>query len=223
VRDGRSAAVEALWLDALQDVVGRAAHEIKGALNGVSVNLEVVRTRSAGGGSGPASGVARFAEAAAGQLDELVTMTEALLALTRRPRGDADPLSTARHLVALLASAAQADGGRLEIEGGTSSDAVTDQPTSAPAAVVRLILARAMLGALARRTATVCRVDAKDGIVIRLECADAGTIELERSVTRVAAKAGIRVEGGSTGLSLAFPRAGRSSGLRMAAPSHETA
>jgi len=38
--------VDVLWLDTLQRICTRAAHELKGALNGVSVNLEVVRSRS---------------------------------------------------------------------------------------------------------------------------------------------------------------------------------
>jgi hypothetical protein len=219
VTDERAAEVEVLWLDALQQVAGRAAHEIKGALNGVCVNLEVVRSRATNQAAGAAPGLSRFAEAAASQLEELLTMNEALLALTRRPREVVDILATAGHLIALLGPVARADGYSLAVveppTNGTSA-------TSAPAAAVRLVLASAMLRALDRRTATTCRVDAGDGMVIRVECADGSTIELDPRVAQVAADAGIRVEGGPGGLSLAFPRAGRSSG-RRSAPTRERA
>jgi hypothetical protein len=215
-----SADVDALWLDALQRVAGRAAHEIKGALNGVCVNLEVVRSRAAGQGDGPAGGVARFAQAAAEQLDGLIVMNEALLALARRPRDVVDVVTTARDLVALLGPAARADGGGLEVVDGTTA---IGGATSAPATAVRLVLACAMLRALDQHTATTCRVDPGDGMVIRVECADGSAIELDPPIAQVAADAGIRVDSGSGGLSLAFPRAGRSSGRRVAAPTRENA
>lgn len=211
--DERAAELEVLWLDALQQIAGRAAHEIKGALNGVSVNLEVVRSRATNQATGPAAGLSRFAEAAASQLEELVAMNEALLSLTRRPRDVVDVGATAGHLIALLGPVARSDGYSLTVvESPTSGGGAT----SAPAAAVRLVLASAMLRALDRRSATTCRVDAGDGMVIRVECGDGSTVELDPRVVQVAAEAGIRIESGPGGLSLAFPRTGRSSGRRSA-------
>jgi len=219
VTDARAAEVEVLWLETLQQVAGRAAHEIKGALNGVCVNLEVVRSRATYQATGPASGLTRFAEAAASQLDELVAMNEALLALTRRPRDSADVLATAAQLIALLAPVARADGYSLEL---VASPASGGGATSASGVAVRLVLAAAMLRALDRRTAATCRVDAGDGMVIRVECSDGSAIDLDPRVAKVAADAGIEVESSSPGLSLAFPRAGRTSG-RRSAPTRERA
>jgi hypothetical protein len=219
VADERAAEAEALWLDALQQVAGRAAHEIKGALNGVCVNLEVVRSRTGGQATGPASGLARFAEAASGQLGELVAMNEALLALTRRPRDVVDVGVTAGHLITLLRPAARADGGSLDVVGLPASGSGA---TTAPATAVRLVLACAMLQALDRPAVVTCRVDAADGMVIRVECADGSAIELDPRVVQVAAGAGIQVESTPGGLSVAFPRAGRSSG-RRSAPTRELA
>jgi hypothetical protein len=219
VTDRRATEVEVLWLDALQQVAGRAAHEIKSALNGVCVNLEVVRSRAANPTAGPTSGLERFAQAAASQLEELVAMNEALLALARRPREVVDVLATAGQLVALLGPVARSDGHSLAV---VRPLAAGGGATSAPAAAVRLVLASAMLRALERRTTTTCRVDAADGMVIRVECADGHTIDLDPRVAQAAAEAGIRVEGGPGGLSLAFPRAGRSSG-RRSAPAREIA
>ena len=73
-------ATDALWLDTLQRICGRVAHELRGALNGVAVNLEVVRSRSTKSDA-RASSVSTFAEAAANQLEPVMSMTEALLAL----------------------------------------------------------------------------------------------------------------------------------------------
>jgi hypothetical protein len=215
---GAGGELEALWLDALQQVAAKAAHEIKGALNGVCVNLEVVRSRAAQAAA-PASGVVRFADAASDQLNELIAMNEALLALTRRPRDVVDVLTTAGHLAALLGPAARSDGGALRLAGAPSSGGGA---TSAPAVAVRLVLASAMLRALEKRTATTCRVDDGDGMVIRVECADGSALELDPQVAEAAAGVGIRVESGPDGLSLAFPRAGRASG-RRSAPTRERA
>ena len=212
---------EALWLDALQHVAARAAHEIKGALNGVCVNLEVVRSRAASQSAAPASGLARFADAAADQMEELVAMNEALLALTRRPRDVVDVITTTRQLVTLLGPAARSEGGELELVDGRA-DGDAGGVTSASGAAVRLVLASAMLRALEKRTAATCRVEAGDSMVIRVECADGSGVELDPAVARAASEAGIRVEAGPGGLSLAFPRAGRSSG-RRAAPTRELA
>jgi hypothetical protein len=219
VADERAAEVEALWLDALQQVAGRAAHEIKGALNGVCVNLEVVRSRAANQTGGPASALTRFAEAASSQLDALVAMNEALLALTRRPRDVVDVSTTAGHLLTLLAPAARSEGGSLEVVGLPSNGG---GPTTAPATAVRLVLATALLRALDKRAVATCRLDAADGMVIRLECADGIAIQLDPEVARIATEAGIRTEASDGSLSLAFPRAGRTSG-RRAAPTREIA
>ena len=36
-----------LWLAMVQRLMGRAAHDVKDSLNGVAVNLEVIRSRAA--------------------------------------------------------------------------------------------------------------------------------------------------------------------------------
>ena len=215
--DERQGEVDVLWLDALQQIAGRAAHEIKGALNGVCVNLEVVRSRAANQTGAPASGLARFAEAASGQLEELVAMNEALLALTRRPRDVVDVAATASHLITLLAPAARSEGGSLEVVGLAPNGGGA---TTASATAVRLVLATAFLRVLDKRAVATCRVDAVDGMVIRLECADGSSLELDPRVVRVATEAGIQIESDGGGLSVAFPRTGRTSG-RRSAPTRE--
>src|SRR5688572_31877143 len=114
----RPSEVEKLWLEAWQEVVGRAAHEVKGALNGVSLNLEVVRSRTERGASDAAS-LHKFAAAASSEMELLTSFNEALLFLGRphRPGGaGVDIGATLRQLAVLLVPAARADGRVLEVD-----------------------------------------------------------------------------------------------------------
>ena len=99
---GRDSAVTAaLWLVELQRVAVRGSHAIKNALNNVAVNLEVVRGRAHRADVAGAV-LSRFAESAAGQLDAVTMLSEALLALTRPPREPVDVRATAMAIHALL-------------------------------------------------------------------------------------------------------------------------
>jgi hypothetical protein len=60
--------LEQLWLRAMQDVIGRAAHDVKDALNGVHVNLAAIHSRSQREGAKPRD-LAAMATAAADQLE----------------------------------------------------------------------------------------------------------------------------------------------------------
>ena len=71
----------ALWLQAFQRAMARASHDVKDALNGVSVNIEVIRSRAARADA-RASAVAQFGEAAGHQLERLTTLLEAILSST---------------------------------------------------------------------------------------------------------------------------------------------
>src|SRR5436189_3677566 len=101
--------VDALWLATLHRICGRAAHEVKGALNGVSVNLEVVRSRSEKPDAA-ASAVKQYANSASTQLDSVIDMAEALLALGRPAREPVELAVMIRRFDALLGPAAKADG-----------------------------------------------------------------------------------------------------------------
>jgi hypothetical protein len=59
-------------------MIRRAGHEIRNALNGVAVNVEVVRSRS--GREGPAQELTSFAERASAQVSEASALTDGLLA-----------------------------------------------------------------------------------------------------------------------------------------------
>jgi signal transduction histidine kinase len=67
--------------DVAREILRRAGHELRNALSGVSVNLEVVRSRTARDGG--AGDVKSFAERAASQISEASALADGVLALTR--------------------------------------------------------------------------------------------------------------------------------------------
>ncbi|MDQ2668886.1 MAG: hypothetical protein M3Z05_23250, partial [Gemmatimonadota bacterium] len=98
----------ALWLATLQRAVGRASHDVKDAINGVSVNLEVIRSRAARPDT-PASAVASFGESAAHQLERLTSLIEAVLALGKAERAPVDVGATLRRIVIICGASASSD------------------------------------------------------------------------------------------------------------------
>jgi len=194
--------VDTLWLDTLQRVCTRAAHELKGALNGVSVNLEVVRARSERPDA-QASAVASFAASAAEQLVTVITMTEALLSLARPAREPVEIGPLIRRLDALLGATTGADEHKLEIRG-----AVDDLgATSAGGTSARLVLAATLLASLEASAHVVCEADAGDvAAVVRVACLDGAAAALDPDVVTVAAEQGIRVRPESSSVSISFPR-----------------
>lgn len=198
--------VDELWLDVLQQVSARTAHELRGALNGVAVNLEVVRSRSTKPDASAAA-VAPFASSAADQLDAALGMTEALLKLARPAREPVDVAETIDTLSSLLAPLARAEGGSLRIESHTRE--LTGATVRARGNVVRLVVGAALLAALSRKGDIRCAVEVADELVVNMECVDAeGPFELPSDVTAVAAASDIRVHVEAQSISLAFPRAG---------------
>src|SRR3954452_4960345 len=135
-----------LWLAALQRALARAAHDVKDALNGVSVNLEVVRSR-ASRADAPASTVAPFADAAAEQLERLTALLDAVLALGRSERGPADVGITMRRVAALCSASNAASDARVTVRAAL----VDDARTSAAIDAVRLALTAPLLDVVASR------------------------------------------------------------------------
>jgi hypothetical protein len=196
-----------LWLAVLQHALARASHDVKDSLNGVSVNLEVVRSRAARPDA-PASAVAPFAEAAAQQLDRLSSLLDAVLALGRAERGPADVGITLRRVATICgASNAAADSG-VTVRDGTDGDARTRVHGDA----VRLALAAPLLDAVVgqkggpRAADVACDLTGEpDALVVRMN-ADR-PIRMPADVAETLRAAGIRWTESSHDLSLVFPRA----------------
>jgi len=205
----RAAAGDArvLWLAIVQQLMGRASHDVKDALNGVAVNLEVIRSRAERDGV-PASALAPFAGAAGHQLERLTSLLEALLAIARPEREPVDVGVTLQRVAVLCAASGSAKG-TVVVHGEAGEDALTRVPGEA----VRLALAAPLLEAVSASregTAVQCTVRvASNDIHVRM-ATEAGRVTMPDSVADVLRSAGVRwadEEHEAGALSLVFPRA----------------
>lgn len=182
------------WLQALQNLATRVAHEIRNPLNAVAVNLEVVRSRCDRESVEPRA-VLPFATAAAGELERVSRLIDALLALTRPARSDLAIL--AGPVVTLYDALARAEGGSVDMdldEGATGIDIAADEARAALAVTLD-----EMLG---------------PGVAIRVHIAGGGDRVAARfSGPRVTPKlpVDVRLQSEPSGLTLLFPARRRSS------------
>ena len=167
-REAEAATVERLWLDRLQQLGRPMMHELRNALNGVAVNLEVVRARAARPDA-PASSVASFADAAAAQLEGLTELTEALLALVRPVPEPPDVAALVGRLATLRDAAARGEGGGLTVRVAPDGSPVR---TAVPGEPLRLLLATLLDAAFERRAGLLCEVDGAAAPTLRLSRPD---------------------------------------------------
>jgi hypothetical protein len=195
-----------LWLAALQRALARAAHDVKDALNGVSVNLEVVRTR-ARRVDAPASAVAPYADAAAQQLDRLSALLDAVLALGRSEREPADVGITLRRIAALCSASNASSDARVTVR----ETLVGDARTSVAGDAVRLALTAPLLDAVASRKgesreAVVCELMG-DGEALVVRVLADRPVQMPADAVEVLRAAGVRWTESANDLSVVFPRA----------------
>ena len=200
------ATADELWLGVFQRLCDATAHQFKGALNGVAVNLEVVRSRSTRGDA-EASALRPFAEAAAAELESVIQSAEAMLALARSHRGATDVARITRD-VAVLASrsaAATEAGKRLTVDKGVERLGTT----SAPASVARLAIAAVLLTALdVSGGEVVCSPDGDGGgPALRVSCGerDGSRFALSAEVVSAAHSAGVHLDISESGATITFP------------------
>lgn len=200
--------VGALWHSTLQRIVARAAHDVKDALNGVSVNVEVIRSRAARPDMA-ASALAPFGEAAGHQLERLTILIEAVLALSRPERTPADIAPSLRRIATLCgASGSHADAlVRVETDGSAGS---TITPVRGD--VVCLAIAAPLLEFTTgtdrkqRASDVTCHLSGTDDAVVVVISAEGRRAGVPEYVAEAIRSAGVRVTEGSQDLSLAFPR-----------------
>src|SRR5436190_9950123 len=201
-----AADAEALWLAALQRALGRATHDVKDSLNGVSVNLEVVRSRAARPET-PASAVAPFAAAAVQQLDRLTGLVDAVLALGRSEREPADVGITLRRLATLCGASNAANDATVVVRDATVGDA----RTRVPGDVVRLALVSPLLDAVVGRKGeprgqVECELASEaDALVVRMHAGR--PVPMPPEVAEPLRAAGVTWTESDHELSLVFPRA----------------
>jgi hypothetical protein len=208
VRTSTAGDVGVLWLATLQRALDGASHDVKDALNGVSVNLEVIRARAAKP-EAPAGAVAQFAGVAAQQLERLTTLLEAVLALGRAEREPAD-VGVILRRVATVCGASSSDATIEVVSGG-----VDTATTRVGGDAVRLALAAPLLEAVARSdrscpaSAVRCTSSIEEGTIVVTIRAEHRRTTMPESVADALRAAGVRWTEGERGddLSLVFPRA----------------
>lgn len=190
--------VEELWLRSLQKLTAFISHDLKGALNGASVNLEVVSARSAREASTGAD-VHKFAATAADQLGVVIRVSGALLSLGRAPRGPVEVSVVTKQLSALLDDMKTAAGGKFEVqvEGGMSAE------TAAPLNAVRLAIAESLLAASRETGRVSVRVRGLPTPLVQISPASGP--DLPSEVQSALLSAGIRIDMDGHGISIAFP------------------
>ena len=198
-----------LWLDCYERLAAAAAHEVNNALNGVAMNLEVVRLRATAGAD--AGRVAPFAAASAEEHAATVALVGALVALGRAPRaaGTVDVTEVVGHAAVLFAPLLRHRGVTLLVE--NESEGRT--PTAAPARAVRLAVCATLEGAwTAASDATGsdpsrvlrCTVQATDRPILAVVPAPAAWDDGARAAL---AAAGVLATRAPDGLRVAFPKA----------------
>jgi signal transduction histidine kinase len=195
--------LESRWLALLQEIAAASSHEVKGALNGVALNLEVVRSRSAVG-EHPASALHGFASSSATQLEKVISMVEGLLAIARRPRREHGLGTVLSQIASLLGPAAEVLGGRIVIENAGSGD----PKSSADPLAVRIVIADVLLAELRARSVATCRVTGGGDSAIFIERAGPLAGPIPEESTSIASDAGIRVEVKDDRTVLTFPAHG---------------
>lgn len=149
----------ALWLSCLGRLAGRAAHELKNPLNGLALNLEVVRSRSARAGTEGVA-LAPFAAAAACELERTIPLVEALLALARPLPIPVDLRTAVQPLSVLYGAIAVASGGSLTMEFLSEQMFVAGDSNA-----VRALLAEALDVTIGANLEVTAKLGHSDGIV----------------------------------------------------------
>ena len=201
--------VGALWLQLLQRAMTRASHDVKDALNGVSVNLEVIRSRAERADT-PATAVAQFAEAAANQLDRLTTLLEAVLVLGRPEREPVDVAFTLRRVATLCnASSSNADAAVRVAEEGMLESTTTrvDGSVTRIALLAPLLEASAGIDKKMRATEVTCTIGTHAEGVVVMMAAGSRRVAMPELIVETLRAGGVRWTENDSSLSLIFPRA----------------
>jgi signal transduction histidine kinase len=190
--------LSALWLAVLQRLTDHVAHDIRNALNGVAVNVEVVRSRSARGDGAPT--VSSFANAAAAQVEILSGQVDALVSLLRPPAPRVDLGTLLARLAALLRGAPEK--GTIELDMPMEAGAVE---TDADGTATRLALSAALLGAMERGRTVACRLGTESPPRVYIAGEAGGPVTLADEVAGAVTRAGILLDPLPHGIMISFP------------------
>lgn len=143
-----------------------------------------------------------YAAAAQEQLDNVIAMTDALLALSREVHEPVDLAPVVRRMNALLAPVAKANGRALEV--GTVDELGT---TSARGNAVRSVIGACLLSATDVSGRVRCEpIEGRTEPTIRIESCDGAILSCDDDVMAVATRSGVRIEAEPYAIFISFPR-----------------
>jgi hypothetical protein len=194
--------LDGLWSATFRELAQFTRHDFRGALNGVEVNLEVVRSRMAAGKTDHES-LAPFLDAATQQMQHVTERGEGMYFLVRVQLGDAAPdvAVALKHLAAMTVPAAKGKGVQLEVSGYEGSVATSAQPKA-----IALALASGLLALIKEGGGGRCTLERGSETVVRFSHQSATACSLGPEVTATIAADGIRVQDTDGVLTLVFPK-----------------
>jgi hypothetical protein len=190
--------LSALWLATLQRLVERVAHDIRNTLNGVAVNVEVVRSRAGRGAD--ASAIAPFATAAAAQVEILSGQADALVALVRPAPAALDLGGLLGRFGALLQDAS--GKALIDLDLPVNAGAVA---SGANGDATRLALASVLLAALHRPGRITCRLGTDGAPTVYISSSAGGPLSLATEIAETVVAAGILLAPFPDGIAVTFP------------------
>ena len=199
---GEDEHLSALWLSTLQGLATRAAHDVRNALNGVAVNVEVVRSRAGRGAEG--SAIAPFATAAAAQVEILSAQVDALMTLLRPASGAVDLGGLLGRLAALVQDTSGKEVISLDLP--VSSGAVASGATGD---ATRLAVAAALLAALERPGPVSCRLGTDSTPTVYISSGAGDPPVVAQDIVDTVMAAGIQLRSSPNGITLTFPSSNR--------------
>jgi len=196
--EGQDEHLSALWLTTLQQLADRAAHDVRNTLNGVAVNVEVVRSRAVRGGD--VSTIAPFATAAATQVEILSGQADALVAILRPTSAPVDIGALLGRLVTLM----RGEDGNSEIalDLPVNSGAVA---SGAGGNATRLALSAALMAALDRGGRVACRLGTEGAPTVYISSGSGGPLTLDHDIAATVTNAGILLAPSPDGIVVTFP------------------
>lgn len=191
-----SAQIGALWLDELGRLTSHVLHDLRNGLQGVAVNLEVIRSR-ADAGKFTTDQLMPFASNAVREFEMISQRFEALAALARAEPGEPDVGSTLETLAALLRGYGKAP---LRVERSE-----VPAQTAISHAALRFILSRAIMPAIRAGATVQCRVAARVPTTVQLQFAEREVNGPDEEVKQVAEELHVVMDMDGNELALTFP------------------
>jgi len=191
-----TAHVSALWLDEFGRLTGHVLHGLRNGLQGVGINLEVIRSRSEVG-SATAADLRVFAANAARQFEDVSAQVEALAFLSKDVPGDAEIDATMRAIVTLLNAGGDT---RVQLDGGAPQAKAAVSHIAA-----RLIITHVIMSAAKTGSAVSCALVSARPVTAELRMTPAMTPVLDQEVLTVARALHIRIAANASAVTVTFP------------------